>query len=164
MKRITNLSELLAYDLKKLYFAEQQQTSALSLLTGKINSPELKKKLQSYSKLKEENLNRLKKSFQEIDIAPVAEKCEIMQSLIDSCQAVASHTSKNVADAELIGLIQQINHYNIAAYGTTASYSRTIGKNDIATQLHDSLEKEKETDSQLSLIAEKTINPAAILA
>src|ERR1035437_7351315 len=102
MKSITSLSELLTENMKKLYSSEQQQLAALPTLAEKANSPSLKRNINAYLKTKEENINRLKQSFHLMNIVPRAQKCEIIQGLIQDCQSVISHSAEeHVADAGL---------------------------------------------------------------
>lgn len=164
MKKINNLSELLEDKLKKMYSSEKVQQEALPRIRQKANAGELRNTLNLYEKAKAENLKRLQQCFDTLDMAARGHKCAIIQPLIDDCQANISNTAeKHVADASLISTIQQINHYNIVNYGTAASYAKTLEQDRVASLLHDALDDEKSMDEQLSDLAEKTVNPSAIL-
>lgn len=165
MKKISNLEELLLDNLKRVYASEQAQHTALADIQKRANSGTLRSTFLSYRKMKEQNISRLKQCFDEFNMPHRGQKCETVESLLQNCQANVSHAAEeHVADASLIGTFQQINHFNIANYGTMASYAKTLQKHKAADLLHQVLEDEKNADSELSNIAEETINPAAVLA
>jgi len=165
MQKINNLSDLLKDHLKKLYSSEQQLISAIPPIVHKANSAALKADITDYITVKEENFRRLKECFGDIGLTARAAKCEVIQDLIENCQSTTTNAAEShVIDAGLISTLQQINHFCIANYGTTASFAKTIGKEKIAKSLHMALEDEKRIDRQLSRIAEETINPSAVLA
>ncbi len=53
---------------------------------------------------------------------------------------------------------QKVEHYEIATYGGLAQLATTLGLNDAADLLNQTLEEEKETDVTLTSIAENNIN------
>lgn len=67
----------------------------------------------------------------------------------------------DVRDAAIIGEMQQINHILIADYGTACAFAKTLALNDIADLLHETLEDEKQTDKELTAIANEKINEKA---
>src|SRR5690606_38701521 len=67
-------------------------------------------------------------------------------------------------DAVMIAASQRVEHYEIAAYGTLASWARQLGLEDAAELLHTTLEEERLTDEKLTGLAESHINEAAAVA
>lgn len=61
-------------------------------------------------------------------------------------------------DVGLILAAQKVEHYEISTYGGLQQLATTLGLNDVAALLNESLEEEKETDVLLSDIAENNIN------
>jgi ferritin-like metal-binding protein YciE len=60
-----------------------------------------------------------------------------------------------------VGLIcagQKAEHYEIATYGGMVTLAKTLGYNDAAELLSQTLEEEKEADNLLTQIAENNIN------
>ena len=53
----------------------------------------------------------------------------------------------------MIGAAQKVEHYEIAAYGTLVAFAKTLGQNDAAELLEESLVEEKEADERLTEIA-----------
>ncbi len=56
---------------------------------------------------------------------------------------------------------QKVEHYEIATYGGLAQLAKTIGREDIADILGQTLSEEKETDELLTSLAEADINEQA---
>lgn len=61
-------------------------------------------------------------------------------------------------DAALIGAAQKVEHYEVSAYGTLRTYAKDLGYDDIADILQQTLGEEKQTDKDLSGIAEEDVN------
>ena len=56
---------------------------------------------------------------------------------------------------------QKVEHYEIATYGSLVQLAKTLGMNDAAEILHQTLEEEKQADEKLTEIAEWNVNQAA---
>jgi ferritin-like metal-binding protein YciE len=60
-----------------------------------------------------------------------------------------------------VGLIlaaQKVEHYEIATYGGLHQLALTMGHDDVASVLEETLNEEKEADSLLTSIAENNVN------
>ena len=64
-------------------------------------------------------------------------------------------------DAGIIMAAQKVEHYEIATYGTLVQFAKTLGMDDAAELLEQTLEEEKETDEKLTKLAEANINQEA---
>jgi ferritin-like metal-binding protein YciE len=53
---------------------------------------------------------------------------------------------------------QKVEHYEIAAYGGLAQLAKTMGLTEVADLLGQTLQEEKDTDENLTTIAENSIN------
>jgi ferritin-like metal-binding protein YciE len=56
---------------------------------------------------------------------------------------------------------QKVEHYEIATYGGLVTLAKTIGRDDVAEILAQTLAEEKETDELLTSIAENSTNMEA---
>jgi ferritin-like metal-binding protein YciE len=65
-------------------------------------------------------------------------------------------------DAVLLGAVQKLEHYCIAAWGTTASLGRLLEKPAVVSLMERVLEEGKRDDAALTQLAESEINPAMI--
>ena len=61
-------------------------------------------------------------------------------------------------DVAIIVAAQKVEHYEIAAYGGLSQIATTMGQDEIAQILSQTLEEEKQTDRNLTEIAENNIN------
>ena len=66
-----------------------------------------------------------------------------------------------VRDAGLIISGQKVEHYEIAAYGSLVQLAKTMGENEIAELLQQTLDEEKEADQLLTELAVSGINIGA---
>lgn len=56
---------------------------------------------------------------------------------------------------------QKVEHYEIASYGGLAQLATTLGLDEVAGLLNETLEEEKEADTMLTGIAENEVNYSA---
>ena len=70
----------------------------------------------------------------------------------------------DLRDAGLIASAQRVEHYEIAVYGTLATWAKQLGLNEDLEVVHAILEEEKRTDEKLTEIAKRVINPEAAQA
>jgi ferritin-like metal-binding protein YciE len=66
-----------------------------------------------------------------------------------------------VRDAAITAGAQIIEHYEIAGYGTARSYAQALGQTEAVQLLEQTLNEEKQTDQQLTQVAEQIVNPQA---
>jgi len=64
-------------------------------------------------------------------------------------------------DVALILAAQKVEHYEISTYGGLAQLAKTLGKQDIAAILAQTLAEEHEADTLLTSIAENDIDYAS---
>jgi ferritin-like metal-binding protein YciE len=83
--------------------------------------------------------------------------------LIKEGESVIEDTEDESAtrDVALIMAAQKVEHYEIATYGGLVQLAKTIGREDVADILAQTLEEEKETDELLTTIAESNANVMA---
>jgi ferritin-like metal-binding protein YciE len=67
----------------------------------------------------------------------------------------------DLRDAGLIASAQRVEHYEIAVYGTLATWAKQLGLDEDERTLHAILEEEKRTDERLTGLAKWIINPDA---
>lgn len=87
-----------------------------------------------------------------------------MQGLLDEADSIISDTDKGTftRDAGLILAAQKVEHYEIATYGTLRTFAETMGHDDVAALLQQTLDNEKDTDEALTYIAGGFVNDKAV--
>jgi ferritin-like metal-binding protein YciE len=159
----TMLKELFIDELKDIYWAEKHLTKALPKMKKAATSEELANALEEHLAVTEEQIGRLEEVFEMLEMTPRAKKCEAMAGLVEEAQNIMEDLPKGTAvrDAGLIIAGQKVEHYEIAAYGSLVQLAKTMGENDIADLLQQTLDEEKEADQILTELAVSGINISA---
>jgi ferritin-like metal-binding protein YciE len=162
MTEFNNLNDLFLQQLEDLYDAENRLTKALPKMAEAASSPELRRAFQTHLQQTEEHVRRLQRIFEMLPHEPERETCAAMKGLIQEGEEMIDAKGDNqVRDAGLIAAAQRVEHYEMAGYGTVRSFAQQLGMQDVAQILQQTLDEEKETDEQLTEIAETAINAQA---
>jgi ferritin-like metal-binding protein YciE len=155
------LKELYIDELKDLYSAENQLVKALPKMAKAASSDELRQGFEEHLEQTKEHVARLEQIFETLDESPKGKKCMGMEGLIkEGAEAIGEDFEDAVMDSALIGAAQRVEHYEIAAYGTTHEFATLLGETEHASLLEETLNEEKETDEKLTELA-KEINSQA---
>jgi len=159
----TMLKELFVEELKDIYWAEKHLTKALPKMTKAATSEELATAFEDHLAVTEKQIERVEQVFEILDMTPRAKKCEAMDGLVKEAQNVIEELPKGsaVIDAGLIIAGQKVEHYEIAAYGSLVQLAKTMGENQIADLLQQTLDEEKQADQLLTELAVSGINITA---
>ena len=159
----TMLNELFLDELKDIYWAEKHLTKALPKMQKAATSEQLRSAFERHLTETEGQIGRIEQVFESLGMAAKAKKCEAMEGLVKEAQNLMDELPKGtmVRDAGLIIAAQKVEHYEIAAYGSLVQLAKTMGKNNIANLLAQTLEEEKRTDQLLTQLAESGINVEA---
>jgi ferritin-like metal-binding protein YciE len=162
MPSLDSLEELLQDEIKDIYDAEKQLTKALPKLAKKATSPDLKSAFEEHLQQTERHIERIEEAFEQLGMPARGKKCEGMQHLIAEGEDMIEETDDSATrDALMIAAAQKVEHYEIAAYGTLRTWANLLGKPEVASLMEETLEEEKETDQNLTNIAESFVNEAA---
>ncbi len=149
------LRELLVDQLKDLYWAEKEITKAMPKMIQNSTSEELILALTNHLEETKVQVTRLEEVFSSIGEKAVAKKCEAMAGLAKEGEEIMQGTEPGVVrDAGIISAGQKIEHYEIASYGTLASFARILGEEEAASLLEETLTEEKAADGKLSEISD----------
>jgi ferritin-like metal-binding protein YciE len=156
----TKLKELFVEELKDIYWAEKHLVKALPKLAKAATSQELASAFQNHVMETEEQVGRLEEVFEMLEMPARAKKCEAMEGLVKEAQSAIEDTDKGTAtrDAALIISAQKAEHYEIASYGSLVQLAKTMGMDDIAGILQQTLDEEKKTDVLLTELAVSSVN------
>ena len=157
------LEELFLDELKDIYWAEKHLLKALPKMERAATSEELKQSFADHLEVTREQVGRLEQAFEMLDKKAQGKKCEAMDGLTKEAEGIIEDTEKGTMtrDVGLIMAAQKVEHYEIATYGSLAQLAKTIGKNDLAELMAQTLQEEKEADELLTSIAENNINVEA---
>ncbi|WP_342647067.1 ferritin-like domain-containing protein [Mucilaginibacter sp. CSA2-8R] len=154
------LKELFVDELKDIYWAEKHLSKALVKLAKAATSEELRSALETHKAETDNQVARLEQVFEIIDEKAAAKKCDAMEGLIAESESIVEDTEDGsiTRDAGIISAAQKSEHYEIASYGTLRTLANTLGYNEAAQLLEETLAEEKKTDELLTQLAESTIN------
>jgi ferritin-like metal-binding protein YciE len=165
MENITNLNDLFIEQLREVCNAERQQLQAFPDLVNRASSSELRDSFKSHLESTRAQRERLDKLLDDLDILVSGEFNQTMKGLLLELDDLLDRSSDpDVRDAALVVALQQIEHFEIAAYGTLCALAQALGRNDVAVVLHHSLEEEKKFDVALTRLANDSINRKAVTA
>jgi len=158
----SGLTELFEDGLKDIYWAEKALTKAIPLMAKNATSADLIEALNSHLTETEDQIIRLEKVFELIGKKATAKKCDAMEGLIEEGKGILEETELGVVrDAGIIAASQKIEHYEIATYGTLRQFAETLGFEEAAALLEESLDEEKGADKKLTEVAVNAINVEA---
>lgn len=152
---MSTLRETFLTTLADTYDAEKQILKALPKMAKAAEHEELQMSFEQHEEETQTQIERLEQVFEMFDTKPKGKKCKGMQGLIEEGQETIKEEE---GDAALICAAQKIEHYEIAAYGSLASWARLLGEEDAADLLEETLEEEKATDEKLTQTAESAVN------
>jgi ferritin-like metal-binding protein YciE len=160
--RLDSLENLFIHELKDLLSAEKQLVKALPKMAKGANNAKLQAGFKEHLEQTKGHVARLEKIFELLGKAPRAEHCKAMEGLItEGSDLVEEEGSPMVKDAGLIGAAQRVEHYEIAAYGTTRTLAELLGHDEAVKLLQQTLDEEKATDEKLTKLATSEISSEA---
>jgi ferritin-like metal-binding protein YciE len=154
------LLELFTDEIKDIYWAEKKLVTALPKMQKASTSQELKNAIGEHIEVTRGHVTRLEQVFELLEEKPQAKKCDAMEGILKEGEGVIEDTEDGTAtrDVGIILASQKVEHYEIATYGGLTQLATTLGRDDIAEILGQTLIEEKEADETLTGIAENNIN------
>jgi ferritin-like metal-binding protein YciE len=162
-KDVKTMEDLFLEEIRDLMDAEKQITKALPKMAKATRSEELSAAFTDHLEQTRGHIERLERIFSEIGAKSGGVKCKGMEGLLKEGDEMVSLTDPGpVRDAGLIAAAQRVEHYEMAGYGSARTFALLLGRNDAANLLDETLEEERETDENLTTIAETMVNTRAM--
>ncbi len=154
------LKEFFIDELKDIYWAEKHLVKTLPKMQKAATSSELQNAFADHLEVTKTHVTRLEQAFEALGKKAQAKKCDAMEGITTEGESIISETEKGTStrDVGLILAAQKVEHYEISTYGGLAQLATTLGLEDVAGLLSQTLDEEKEADALLSDIAENNIN------
>lgn len=163
MEKMDSLESLLLHELKDVYHAEKQLIKALPKVAKKASNPELKQALEEHLEQTEGHVERLEQIFEMLDQPAKAVKCQAMEGILDEGEDLMQMKgSPETLDAGIIASAQKVEHYEIASYGSLATWAAMLGRQDIKRLLGQTLQEEEQTDKKLTELAKTDVNQRSL--
>lgn len=148
--------------LKDIYWAENALVNALPKMAANATAASLSSAILAHLDQTKNQVTRLEQVFELLGQKAEGKKCEAMAGLLKEGDSILKETEPGaVRDAGIIAASQKIEHYEIATYGTLSAFAKTLGENEAAKLLTQTLTEEKEADCLLNDIALNVVNMVA---
>ena len=156
----TMLQDFFKDELKDIYWAEKHLVKTLPKMAKAATSEELKNAFTDHLQVTQTHVSRLEEVFELLGEKAQAKKCEAMEGITKEGESIIEDTEEGTStrDVGLILAAQKVEHYEISTYGGLAQLATTLGMDQVAELLQQTLAEEKEADTTLTGIAENDIN------
>lgn len=152
---LDTLQKALQEQIRDLYSAENQLVKALPRMAKAASSEALKEAINAHLEETRGHVERLAEIAELLEIKPGGKKCKAMEGLIaEGKEVLEEDGDEAVIDVALIAAAQRVEHYEIAAYGSARAMAETLGNQEIAKMLQQTLDEEGAADKKLTKIAE----------
>jgi ferritin-like metal-binding protein YciE len=154
------LMELFVDSLRDIYWAENHLVKTLPKMIQSATSPKLVDAIQNHLEETVEHVSRLEVVFDLLGLDAIAKKCDAMEGLAKEGEGIIESTDAGTAtrDVGIILASQKVEHYEIATYGGLVQLATTLGLEDVAEILSQTLNEEKLADQLLTEVAENDVN------
>jgi len=126
------------------------------------NAPELQIALQQHLRETQGQVARLERIFSALGVEAKTKDNDILDEMMSAAKdSVSNIEASPLRDAALIVNGNQVEHYEIALYGSLAAFARNLALQEAAGLLDESLNEEKKADAKLTQIGETVMNPRA---
>ena len=156
----SKLKEFFVDQLEDLLWAEKKLVKTLPKMQEAATSAQLREAFGNHLIQTERHVSRLEQVFGIIGEEVDTNKYPAMAGIVDEGEDIIDDTEEGTAQRD-VGLIfagQKAEHYEIATYGGMVTLAKTLGYNDAAEILGQTLAEEKEADELLTRIAENDVN------
>ena len=152
--KLDSVENLFLHELKDLLSAEKQLVKALPKMAKGAHCEKLKAAFEEHLEQTKQHVARLEQIMEAEGKPARSEHCKAMAGLVsEGADLLEEDGTDSVKDAALIGAAQRVEHYEIAAYGTTRALAESLGKKNAVKLLQQTLDEEKETDAKLTELA-----------
>lgn len=164
--KLTDFNSLFVHELKDLLNAELQLAKALPKMAKAVSNDKLRSALEDHLEETKEHAERLKTVLKSLGESTHSERCPAMEGLLEEGAELLEHgqgAEPGVLDAAIIASAQRVEHYEIAAYGCARTFADMLGNQKAVDLLQKTLDEEGAANTLLTQIAEKHVNPSAMV-
>jgi ferritin-like metal-binding protein YciE len=160
---VNNLRELYVSTLQRALNSEKQIVEkGLPAMIEKSTSPELAEAFRTHLEESRVHIGRLERILDAEEGEVSESKCKVTAQLISSAESeIADAANEDIRDVILIAAGNQVEHHEIAVYGTLRTWAEILGETEDAALLEKTLAEEENADELLSELAEQ-INVQAV--
>ena len=159
---IEDLRSLYISNLKKSLDMEQKITKSLPDLIDKSTDSELSSALRTHLEETRGHVMKVQQLLQKNDGKANTETCKVIDGLTtEASDTIRDVTDPSIRNVALIGAAQQVEHHEIAVYGTLRRWADLLGLTDDSRVLLSIEKEEANADKILTQISERVNVQAA---
>ena len=152
---IEDLRTLYVSNLKKALDMEQKITQALPIMIDKSTDPDLISAFQTHLQETRGHVAKVESILRNATGEASTETCKVINGLTtEASDTIKDVTDPTILNVALIGAAQQVEHHEIAVYGTLRTWANILGETQDATILESILEEEENADEILTGISD----------
>jgi ferritin-like metal-binding protein YciE len=163
MAKIESVQELFEHGLRYVYDCEQKLVK--KGLPGMIEAAfdtELRRALERHLQETRMQVGRLERVFTACGLKADAEDNDVLDEMTKAAEKmIKAIEAPEVRDAAVIVSGNQVEHYEMATYGSLIAFAEQLGFSEAVTLLRETLQEEKAADAKLTQIAETSVNARA---
>jgi ferritin-like metal-binding protein YciE len=159
---IESLQGLYISNLKKALDMEQKITKALPDLIENSSDPELVSAFQTHLQETNGHVAKVQGLLRRLIGEDATETCKVINGLTtEASDTIKDVTDPSIRDIALIGAAQQVEHHEIAVYGTLRTWAELLGMDEDAAVLESIEAEEVNADDILTELSERVNLEAA---
>src|SRR5215213_10599387 len=156
---VDDFRRMYVIELQELRSVEDQLVQALPKMVQLVEHPGLRSALELHLAETRSQRDRLDELLKKHSAGTREHQDGSMATILREAERWAGMVSDpDSRDAGIIASAQRVEHYEIAVYGTLATWARQLGLEDDARTLHRILEQERRADETLTRLAETAVN------
>ena len=153
-ENLKTLHGLYIAHLKKALDMEQRIIKALPTMAEKATTPDLANAFRTHLKETEGHASKVEQILQRHTGSAKTESCKSISALITEAEdGIRDAKAPMVLDVSLIAAAQEVEHHEMAVYGTLRTWAQTMGHTGDVPILESILKEEKAADEKLTRIA-----------
>jgi ferritin-like metal-binding protein YciE len=163
MKHVESVQDLFELGLKFTYDCEQQLIKALPKMAQASTSSQLRSAFEQHLEETRRHAQRLEQVFQDLGVKADTETNDVVKNLIkEGDRMIGSIDKSPLLDAALIVAGNQVEHYEMAVYGSLRTWAELLGRTQSVRLLQETLNEEKAADQKLTQIGATSVNREAL--
>lgn len=156
------LDDLFYETLRDVYYAEKKLVGAMKKQARSAQDADLRQAFTAHREETETHVERLQQVFEMIGKRARAKTCDAIEGIIaESEEIIEDFNGAPALDAGLLAAAQAAEHYEISRYGSLITWAESLGHQDAAELLKQTLAEEKAADEKLTQLAKTAVNAAA---
>lgn len=161
-ENIEDLRTLYIDNLKKALDMEQEITDALPKMIEQSSDPQLATAFRDHLQQTQGHVAKVEGLLRDASGDADTMTCKAIRGLATEAEdSIKDASDASIRDVTLIAAAQQVEHHEIAVYGTLRTWANLLGLSNDAQVLQSILDEEKEADKLLTAISDSVNMQAA---